>query len=547
VTGRAALPRGPAGPWFLVAGLAIVATGRALGNGFAFDDVPIVFENAQVHQLAPPWEYAQQSYWPPKNLGDAYRPWTVWWLALQWALGGGAPVVFHAFSLVLTVVVALLVYRLLARLVSPAGAVAGAALFAVHPVHVEATANVVGQGELWMTLFVVAAALWYLDLRERSTLQAKHRLGIAGLLVLAAGSKEQGVVLPALLALLESCRPNAGPARDRARALLPFYGLLATVLVGFVAWRYWVLGDLGGGPPAAGLDGLGAAARARVMLPLVPDLARLLVWPRTLLAQYSPPAHGAPVGFGSAELLGVALIVALLGAVALFRASPVSAGLLWVLIALAPVANLLFPTGVLIAERTLFLPSVGIAIVAGALVDAGIRRRWVVGTVAAVIGLCLAGAARSWSRQVVWRDNPTLFAQTVVDEPRSYRAHFVLAKELSRRGNPEPAAEAFREAARLYRGDRRVFEEWGQLDRAAGRCDLAIAIFQDGLRDHPRATVLRSRLFECLLTMDRIDEAIATARAGLDLGMTEFTEPLARATRRRSDRPAQPGPTPGGR
>ena len=49
------------GAALLIAGLVLLATARSLQNGFSFDDVHIILENAQVHSLAPPWEYAQQS------------------------------------------------------------------------------------------------------------------------------------------------------------------------------------------------------------------------------------------------------------------------------------------------------------------------------------------------------------------------------------------------------------------------------------------------------------------------------------------------------
>ncbi|MGE3618744.1 MAG: hypothetical protein AB7L66_22955, partial [Gemmatimonadales bacterium] len=126
---------------FLLLGLAVLATGRALGNGFAFDDVPIIVENAQVHSVAPPWVYAQQSYWPPANLGEAYRPWTIWGFALQWALGNGSPFVFHFVNLLLTAGLTLVVFGLARQWLPLAGAAVAAACFAVHPVLVEATAN----------------------------------------------------------------------------------------------------------------------------------------------------------------------------------------------------------------------------------------------------------------------------------------------------------------------------------------------------------------------------------------------------------------------
>ena len=533
------------GPYFLLVGLVLVATGRALGNGFAFDDVPMIAENAQIQTLAAPWTYAQQSYWPPKNLGDAYRPWTVWWLAIQWAIGEGAPVIFHLGNLLLTLAATLLVYRLLLELLPPLGAIVGAAIFAVHPVHVEATANVVGQGELWVAIFVTAAILHYLRARRRGNFSSRDRLALAALYLLAAASKEQGIVLPGLLLAIEWCLPRAAVAGPKRwdRQLVPVYGLLAVVGIGFLAGRYAVLGDLGGGPPAAGLESLGLAQRGLVMLPLVTDWARLLVWPRDLLAQYSPPAFGLPAGFGPRAWLGGLIVVGAVAALFARRRAPVLAlGTAWIGLAILPVSNVLFPTGILIAERTLFLATIGIALLAGGFCGWVARRPpWLPAAVVATVGAIGAGAARSWSRQAVWRDSPTLFAQTIADEPRSYRGYVVRAKELMRRGDPDEAIRMYQLAADLYRGDPRVFEEWGQLHRAANHCDRAIPIFAGGIDRHPTATVLRSRLFECLLAVGDTTGAVAVADAGLKLGMTEFTSSLARATKGRaapSDRPA---------
>src|SRR5262245_41788427 len=122
----------------LLAGLVLLAAGRALANGFALDDLPIVIDNPPVRNLGPPWGYLTRSYWPSWYGGDAYRPWTVWWFALQHAVAGPTPWVFHLVNLLLALALVVVVYRLLDELVSPPAALAGAAVFAVHPVHVEA-------------------------------------------------------------------------------------------------------------------------------------------------------------------------------------------------------------------------------------------------------------------------------------------------------------------------------------------------------------------------------------------------------------------------
>jgi hypothetical protein len=532
----------------LVFGLVLISTGRALGNGFAFDDIPIVLENSQIHELAPPWVYAQQSYWPPKNLGDAYRPWTVWWLALQWTIGDGAPWVFHLGNLLLTAATTLLVFWLASLLLPPFAALAAAALFAVHPVHVEATANVVGQAELWMTGFTIAGCLGYLRARRGGLPNLPARLGLATLLVLAAAAKEQGVVLLGLLLALEWIvvpRFDPRPFGTRLRALAPSYALWALVTVGFLGARYGVLGDLGGGPPAAGLEGLGIGDRFLTMLPLFAELARLLFWPASLLAQYSPPAHGGPVTAGGALAGGMVIVAGIAAVWAFHRRRPALAlGLTWIAIALLPVSNLLFPTGVLIAERTLLLPSVGAVVVGGAILGAIAGRSVAAGGVL-LVGLVAAGAARSWSRQPVWRDNLTLFTQTTIDEPRSYRGHFVLGRERFRRGDSTGAIAAYQRAGTLYQRDHRVFEEWGQIHRASGRCDLAIPIFERGVAADSSATVARSRLLECLFVLAEYQRASEVAADGLRLGFTEFRSAADRAARALGDAPPPPSTNPG--
>jgi hypothetical protein len=530
--------------------LVLWSTGRSLGNGFAFDDVPIVAENQQIHELAPPWVYARQSYWPPDNLGDAYRPLTIWGLALQWTASGGRPVVFHAVNLFLTALATILAFRLGMSLLPLPGAWLAAAWFAVHPVHVEATGNIVGQAELWMIVFVVLAVSRYLEARSaRGTLTARDRLGLCLLLVLASAAKEQGIILPLLLLLAEFTvlrgrgQPHASP-----RNLLATFLALGVTLAAFLAGRYLVLGDLGAGPPAAGISGLTLSERTVAMLPIVPHWIRLLFWPEHLAAQYSPPAFPGPTQMTGVAWLGLAAAVAVLGLmVAGFRRAPVvTFGLGWCVLSLGPVSNVLFPTGIIIAERTLFLPSVGVVLAGGWLASAwitkGSHRRSLLVSAAALV-LVVLGAVRSWSRQAVWRDNPTLFRQTIIDAPTSYRSYFVAGKDLQRRRKYDDAATMYQHAADLYGEDRQVFEEWGQVLRSEGRCDEAVPVLERGVRVAPTATLARSRLMECLITLKRYSEAERVAQEGVRLGGEEFKQGITRVIRVR-DSLASSAPAP---
>ena len=219
--------------------LALVVYLPSLSNGFALDDTGDIVENTTVHGLANTGEILTSPYRgrvPPGR--SPYRPVTSLTYALNWSMGSGSPVPFHAFNVALHGANTALVTILLTTLgASPLLALLGAAVFAVHPVHVEAVANSVGRGDALMALFVLLGALAYLR-RSRSEWA---RVGLVSLAyAMALASKENGVVLPALLVVLSLLFPRrAGRATQ-----LPVFAALAGVLVVYLAVRYQVLGTL---------------------------------------------------------------------------------------------------------------------------------------------------------------------------------------------------------------------------------------------------------------------------------------------------------------
>ena len=150
-----------AAPWLAIGLVALVASISSLGNGFAYDDIHAIVRNDRIHSLASPWQFFTHTYWPPgKYVGGStlYRPLSSLGFALQWAIGSGSPLVFHITNLMLYLAGCLAVFWFLTLLLPLRAAWIAAALFAAHPVHVEAVANCVGQGELWVALFAVLAA-----------------------------------------------------------------------------------------------------------------------------------------------------------------------------------------------------------------------------------------------------------------------------------------------------------------------------------------------------------------------------------------------------
>jgi len=530
-----------------VAAVALLVVASGLGNGFAYDDVALLVQDPRLHSLHGLGARLTEPYWP----SGLYRPVTLAVLGAEWAASGGSALAFRVVSSILYAGVCLAVLFLVLRAGAPRwAALLGALVFAVHPIHSEVTANVVGQAELLSTGLTVAAVWWYLRARAQPGVSWGDALGVTALFLLAANAKESGYVIPGLLVAAELLVVReAGPWAARLLALRAKALLLVAAALGSLAVRSMVLGGIGGETPHLSLDGLSLPDRAIAMLAVIPEWGRLLIWPVHLQAEYGPPGLVPATEFGLAHLHGLGLLVGVTALVAWgWRRAPlVSFGLVWIVIALAPVSNVVFPSGILLAERTLFLPSVGLAILAAglarlaglSLVDRPVIQRPALAAVALI--LAMAGV-RSAARQPAWRDTLTILEQTTLDAPLSYRAQLLLGKEQLHRGHVAGAEAAFRRAGELWAHDPRPFEELGQLLRARGDCQAAIPVLEAGVRADSTADTARGRLVECLIKERRWDAAESEVQRGLAQGVSAYGEALRRIAAGRGERGA---PSPG--
>ena len=481
----------PAG---LVALVAVAASLAGLGNELVQDDLSLLLESDRLHGLARWREILASAYWPPPHAQDLWRPLTSLLLAAEYGLGDGNPAVFRVMSYLLYAGTAVLVYRLAARFLAPGPALFAGLLFAAHPVHVEAVALAVGQGELLVGVLGTLLVLRYLDRQSRAggRLTPADWAGIAALYLAAGLAKEHGLVLPLLLLAAELILMR-GSVRSRAH-LVAGYGVLAGIGLLVVLVRGLVLGgNLVGSFPATPLEGLGVAGRGAFMLQVVPHWVRLLGWPLALQADYSPQEIESAAGFTGLQALGLLLVfgAAVLAWVARRKAPVVTFGLSWIVIALLPVSNLLVPTGIVLAERTLFLPSIGFVLAAGGLGDWIVRRTAPAPAVLSRIGLALAGGvilalgARSAIRHTDWRNDATFRVAGVEDAPRSWRTRLSYASWLFEAGARDSALAHYQTALQYA----------PEVERWKVRNDLAVELLAE---DSAVAAVrqLRSSLSE---------------------------------------------------
>jgi chromate transport protein ChrA len=527
-----------------VALLALLSSATSLANGFVYDDRPIIAANPRVHTLARWWEAFSQPYWPP-DWGDTnYRPLAILSYALQWAIGGGAPFVFHALNVVLYVGVCVAMLRFAGLVLPRSVAWLIAALFAVHPVHVEAVGNVVGQAELVVALLALVAVGTYV--RSRTDERRPSARTIATLATTYAAAcffKETGffilgLVVAAEITVVATRLPRERQSlRLRAADLWPSYVALALVAMGYLAARRSVLGGFGDDPSTV-IAMLDTKTRLLTMLGVVPEWVRLLVWPARLSADYSPAEVPIMLGFSTTlvpavvTLAGIGIVVA-----AGWTGTRVAAfGLLWVAVSLFPVSNIVLRSGVIVAERTLFLPSVGALLVvgmAGVWLDRrGAQFGLTLPRIAALpIAVILAlGVARSASRQRVWRSHDEFHRRIVEDAPRSYRAHYMHGMWHFEQGRRIEGERHVRTAIALFPYDAGPYTDLADQYRESGLCAPARDLYRRAIALGPRGDRAQLGLVACLLRDAQFAEASTEARAGLARrgpGVDQFRRMLA--------------------
>jgi len=512
-------------PWRAALLVFVVAVGTFANsalNGFAYDDDavivghPVVTEGRAVEALTSP-------YWPDAVSGTGlYRPVTLSSFALEWKLWNGHPAGFHFVNIFVHVAVSLMVFLLILEVSATLPALVGGLLFAAHPVHSEAVANVVGRAELYSALFVLGACLLFWKGRGLSPVWRVARLlGIGALFLMGLGSKEMAATFPALLILLALVRSDEAPVTDRMRADLPVFLLTGVLLVAFLGARFLALGSVLGDGPAPALMGLSVGQRILTSLAVWPQYFRLLVFPLDLVADYAPAVLFPALTWGPDVILGLLMILGAGAAVVFFwpRERLVAFGIAWFGVTILPVSNLLFPAGVLLAERTLYLPSVGLAFVAAGVVSWTAReRRASLGMLLVTTAVvCGAFIVRTVLRNPSWMSSFTVVTTLGEEHPESFRAIWARAKGLFVVGEYEEAARYYQTAVELVPNAYSLLVEAADL---YGRREMwadAEPLLAHASELFPAHAVAWQVLSQQQLNQGRGREAHATALQGLSL------------------------------
>jgi tetratricopeptide (TPR) repeat protein len=467
-TAAAAVPAEPPVPraalWLSAAFL--VPNLGALACGFAFDDRVLIVENEPLHlhsfrQLGAIWT---AGYWPDARGQELYRPVakTLW--ALAWAMGGGAhPAIYHALGLALGLAVVLLAYRFLLAVQTPARtAFIAALLFALLPIHTEATTSVVGSAETLAAALALGALLLYYRGRIVWAL---------ALFALAVLSKESAATFAAL--------PLVFPRVDLTRRTRLFAATGAAAVIAAALAAHFAVSRGPGGIPAIDNPASLVDPGRRILTALWVQC--LYMWkslvPITLSADYS--YKQIPLVMGLADWRAWAGLAFAGGFLLLalnrrYRAPALVYGILF-----CATGNILFPIGTIMGERLVFAPSLGIVMLLGILLAR--TRHWRI----VLVAVALVFGARTAVRNLDWLDAEHFYTKLVETSPGSAKSYYSLGVLRAGRGDDLGAIEAYDRAIAIFPAYSEAFHNRGNALVRLGRREEAMESYRQCLRFDP--------------------------------------------------------------
>jgi hypothetical protein len=500
----------------------------SLVNGFTWDDHHAAMGSGPtahplVSTVRPLGDYFASNWWPQYSPGHtAYRPLTTLWFALRHAVCGDHALTAHLLNVALHTLAVALGHLWLRRLGLPfVPAALGAAIFGLHALHGEATANLVGGAELLALVCGLAGALALLSAAGSASprrYQVHYPLAALGLFA-AAASKESGIVwcafapLCVLAAHFRGALPRV-PGRGDVVAIAVAVALPAVV---YLQLRAGMLLLLPRGVP----EPVGQLANPLIDLPAHLRIASgflaaaygawLVLFPFDLAVDYGPAQLPVVRSLGSAWGIAAIAAAAATGLAAAYaarnaRRRPLLALALACLLGFGLlVSNVPMPVFMHFAERTWTTPSLALALA----VAAAAARPWPwprLGLAALAVWLA-ASVATALPRNFVWRDDETLVASELLTSPRSVRMQLWAGAAAARRGQLDAAGAHFARAAELAP---ELVHPWAELAGLAlrrGDPVAARALLDRTAHAHPNE---RARYEPALRALGaRIDAALA--------------------------------------
>ncbi|XP_064794597.1 protein O-mannosyl-transferase TMTC1-like isoform X1 [Oncorhynchus masou masou] len=546
-----------AGRYAVLLALCALCYSNSLHGEFVHDDVWAISNNPDVRPGSSLQNIFTNDFWG-KRMADntshkSYRPLCILTFKLNILLGGMTPLYFHVVNVCLHCAVTCLLMHTCDRCVfdDPRLAFLTALLFAVHPIHTEAVSGIVGRADVLACMLFLLAFLSYVrsvgvcgsgsaDSLPSTVsvwaLGASLLLGTCAMLVKETGITVFGVCV--LYDALVLCRKplllhlSGSKMKDLLRISVPFLKRACAVslyVAVIMSFRLWLMG--GSMPLFSEQDN--PASFSPHLLTRFLTYCYLLAFNAWLLLSPAVLCYDWQVGSiplveslwdmrnVAALLLGVVMVALCLHCVMSLQRlenREVLLGVLFLVFPFIPASNLFFRVGFVVAERVLYMPSMGYCI----LVAHGLGRlcsvvgRW--GTTALTVSTLLLLLLFSWKtvqQNDIWLSREALFRSGIQTLPHNAKVHYNYANFLKDRGRHQEAIHHYKTALRLYPRHASAMNNLGTLTRHP---EDAEHYYRTALDTNPQHNRALFNLGNLLKSQGKKEEAEALLRDSIRFG-----------------------------
>uniref|UniRef100_A0A7N8X1A9 Protein O-mannosyl-transferase TMTC3 n=1 Tax=Mastacembelus armatus TaxID=205130 RepID=A0A7N8X1A9_9TELE len=469
----------------LLTGLVAGCYWNSLSCGFVFDDVSAILDNKDLRPSTPLRNLFLNDFWgtpmAEERSHKSYRPLTVLTFRLNYLFTELSAASYHLLNVVLHAVVCVLFLRVCRLFLDKTSSLVAALLFAVHPIHTEAVTGVVGRAELLSSIFLLAAFLAYTKstsadhsivwapialtvvLVAAATLCKEQGITVVGICCVHEVFVAQGFTLPMLLdTLRQVLRGKDGFPYALLQTLLKLIVLVISTLLLVIIRVQVIQSQL---PVFTRFDNPAAVSptptRQMTFNYLLPVNAWLLLNPSELCCDWTMGT--IPLVESILDLRNLATLVfyIVLGLLAYHSlrhrhssAKTVIMALSLIVLPFIPASNLFFPVGFVVAERVLYVPSMGFCV----LVAHGFKIVSHKGHLKKIswlmIGVLLTThAVKTFNRNWDWESEYTLFTSALKVNKNNAKLWNNVGHALENQNNYARALQYFLQATRVQPDD----------------------------------------------------------------------------------------------
>ena len=495
----------------LIAALCAVVYANTFRNNFAFDDNKFIIKNLEIRK------FSNIPSFFTEDVDGLYRPMRTILYSINYTIWGLNPFGYHLNSLIFHILNTILVFLISNQITKKKGiSLIASLLFATHPLHTERVTNMTAGFDQLGIFFFLLALYFYINFSLKHT--NKFFYYSLASFVLALLSSEEAATLPLIILLYDISfnKTNKELFKKNAKIYASFFILLLL----YIVLRFFILGI--GARVENYLQG-SAYITFVAMTKVFAEYILILFMPINLTLSRTISLAKASI----LEPTVISSILILLAVLAVIiksykKSSIVFFSVFWFFITLLPVSNII-PLHTIMAERYLYLPSVGFCIFIAFLIDKlyGLnikevsRKRIKIITTAIVILILLFYSYSTIKRNLEWRDDITLWSKTIETSPLSSFAHDNLGFAYSQKGMADLAIKEFNRAIELDPNNYQAYTNLGTIYAQKGLYDLAIEQFKKSIEISPNFANSHNYL------------ALAYKNKGmLDLAINEFNKAI---------------------